>query len=359
MPLDPWLATSIFGFVAALLVSLAATPAIRRLATTHGIVDHPAARRANAKPVARGGGVAIAMAFVVVAAIILTFTNVGRASSLDFNVKIGLLGGTLLAALIGAIDDVRDLRPRWQFLGQAGVAILAVACGILVQKLNSPFPNDGLLPLGPLAGAFTAVWIIGTINSLNFIDGLDGLSTGIAAIAALTLGLVNSDPGSGNSTVSVLSFILAGALLGFLKWNFFPASVFPGTAGVMAVGFALAVLSVLGPAKTAVALLVLGIPIIDTFWIIVRRIASRSSPFVADRGHVHHRLLDLGLSHRAAVLTIYAFSVALAALAIVLSDSSSLRAFIGLLIASGIVLVLIDRRAKAGTGSLPNHEDDL
>ena len=135
------------------------------------------------------------------------------------------------------------------------------------------------------------------INSINFIDGLDGLSSGIALIAAATLGLISFiTAASPQPFIGVLCFALAGSLLGFLRWNFHPASIFIGTSGVMFVGYTLAVLSILGTAKVAVALLVLGVPIIDTFWIIVRRLATGHSPFTPDRGHIHHRLLDLGLS---------------------------------------------------------------
>ena len=133
------------------------------------------------------------------------------------------------------------------------------------------------------------------INSINFIDGLDGLSSGIALIAAATLGLISLTTTVAQPFIGVLCFALAGSLLGFLRWNFHPATIFIGTSGVMFVGYTLAVLSILGTAKVAVALLVLGVPIIDTFWIIVRRLATGRSPFTPDRGHIHHRLLDLGL----------------------------------------------------------------
>ena len=155
------------------------------------------------------------------------------------------------------------------------------------------------------------------INSINFIDGLDGLSTGISLIAALTLGLISLTTAVGpvgQPFIAVLCFILAGSLLGFLRWNFHPASIFVGTSGVMFVGYTLAVLSILGTAKVAVALLVLGVPIIDTFWIIVRRLANRTSPFTPDRGHVHHRLLDLGLGHTRRSLLIYGITAVLAVL---------------------------------------------
>ena len=176
------------------------------------------------------------------------------------------------------------------------------------------------------------------INSINFIDGLDGLSTGVALIAALTLGIISLTEGVGTYApmVALLCGVLAGALAGFLPWNFHPARVFIGTTGVMAVGYALAVLSILGTAKVAVAMLVLGVPIIDTFWIITRRLVSGRSPFTPDRGHIHHRLLDLGLTHRGAVLLIYAMCATLGLASIVLAGGSGpLYAFMGIVVGLG------------------------
>ena len=157
------------------------------------------------------------------------------------------------------------------------------------------------------------------INSINFIDGLDGLSSGIAFIAAVTLGLISLTTEVGQPLIAVLCFILAGSLFGFLRWNLHPASIFSGTSGVQFVGYTLALLAILGTAKVAVALLVLGVPIIDTFWIIVRRVSQGRSPFSPDRGHIHHRLLDLGLSHRQTVFAIYGLCLVLALLALALS----------------------------------------
>jgi UDP-GlcNAc:undecaprenyl-phosphate GlcNAc-1-phosphate transferase len=166
---------------------------------------------------------------------------------------------------------------------------------------------------------------------------------GGAAFAAVTLGLISLTTQVGQPLIAVLCFALAGSLLGFLRWNFHPATIFTGTSGVQFVGYTLAVLSVLGTAKVAVALLVLGVPIIDTFWIIVRRISERRSPFTPDRTHIHHRLLDLGLSHRQTVLAIYGICVALAVLALVLTGATQLYAFLGVFVASGLVLFLPTR----------------
>jgi UDP-GlcNAc:undecaprenyl-phosphate GlcNAc-1-phosphate transferase len=187
------------------------------------------------------------------------------------------------------------------------------------------------------------------INSINFIDGLDGLSTGIALIAAVTLGTISLGLGTtAEPFVALFCFILAGALAGFLRWNFHPASIFSGTSGIMFVGYSLAVLSVLGAGKIAVALLVLGVPIMDTFWIIVRRMAARRSPFGADRGHIHHRLLDLGLSHRDTVLVIYGVCVLLAILSLALSGTGQMYAFLGLVVVFGLALFLIERLGGGG-----------
>jgi UDP-GlcNAc:undecaprenyl-phosphate GlcNAc-1-phosphate transferase len=184
------------------------------------------------------------------------------------------------------------------------------------------------------------------INSINWIDGLDGLSSGVAFIAAVTLGLISltTQVGPlGQPLIAVLCFALAGALLGFLRWNFYPATIFSGTSGVQFVGYTLAVLAILGTAKVAVALLVLGVPIIDTFWIIVRRLSQRRSPFSPDRTHIHHRLLDLGLSHRQTVLAIYGICLVLAVLALLLSGVTQLYAFAGVFIAFGLVLFIPTR----------------
>jgi UDP-GlcNAc:undecaprenyl-phosphate GlcNAc-1-phosphate transferase len=226
------------------------------------------------------------------------------------------------------------------------VAASAVWLGIDIVSLNDPF-GPGRISLGwPLAVGFSIFWIVGMINSINFIDGLDGLSSGIGLIAAVTLGLISlTDAGGpfGQPLVAAMCFTLAGALFGFLRWNFHPASVFAGTSGTMFVGYVLVVLSVLGTAKIAVALLVLGVPFIDAFWIIIRRVVNRRLPFSPDRGHIHHRLLDLGLTHMQTVLLIYLICAGLALLSFVLSGTGQLYAFMGLVVVFGLGLFALAR----------------
>ena len=341
----------VIGFVAAALISLIATPPIHRFVMGRRILDHPHPRRVHKQPLPRGGGVAVVVAFVVVGGGIVVYGLLSPGSvsfrTISTGNLLGLFAGAVLATLIGALDDRFDLRARWQFLGQLGLAGVAVVSGLTILFVSNPFGPDNLVFPMPLAVGFTAVWIVGMINSLNFIDGLDGLSSGIALIAAITLGLLSLTSQVNQPLVAILCFVLAGGLLGFLRWNFYPAVIFQGTAGVMFLGYVLAVLAILGTAKIVVALLVLAVPIIDTFWVIVRRLSSGRSPFSPDRGHIHHRLLDLGLSHRTTVLLIYLVCATLGLMSLVVSSATGIVAFIGLLVVLGVLAFVLRRASEA------------
>ena len=350
----PALPYLIAAFVAAALIAFVLTPLVRRVALHVDAVDHPDHRRVNVVPIARGGGVAVATAFIVVA-VAFTVANgqlrfLPTPVTIDPGSLVGLLLGGALAAGFGVLDDYFDLRARWQFAAQLALAGIAIAFGILIEFLSNPF-GPGIIRLDtPFAIGFTVLWIAGMINSINFIDGLDGLSSGVVLIAAVTLGLISLTLVS-QPFVAVLCFALAGALLGFLRWNFHPATVFVGTSGVMFMGYTLAVLSILGTAKVAVALLVLAVPIIDAFWIIVRRLAQRRSPFSPDRGHLHHRMLDVGLSHRQTVLLIYGICIALGALSLLLSGAGQVVAFLGVFVLIGLALLVLSRFSLDDSGN--------
>jgi UDP-GlcNAc:undecaprenyl-phosphate GlcNAc-1-phosphate transferase len=318
------------------------------------IVDHPDERRTHDGLLPRGGGIAVVIAFVVVGGgLVLLGGGIAGMPVLQTATPqnlVGLFVGAILAAVIGALDDRFDLRARWQFLGQLLLAAIAVGTMITVAFIGNPFGGSNIQFITPIGIAFTVIWIVGMINSLNFIDGLDGLSTGIALIAALTLGLISLTPQGNEPLVAVLCFALAGALLGFLRWNFHPAVIFQGSAGVMFMGYVLAVLAILGEAKVIVAVLVLAVPIIDTFWVIVRRLSSGRSPFSPDRSHIHHRLLDLGLSHRSTVLLIYAVCATLGLMSLFVSSATGVLAFVGALILFGLVAFAL-RRTPAEASS--------
>jgi UDP-GlcNAc:undecaprenyl-phosphate GlcNAc-1-phosphate transferase len=329
-------------FALAALIAFALTPLVRRTMKRYGIVDRPGERRVNTRPVPRGGGVAIAVGFLAVA---LPFTVLNESADwipMPLNITasdlVALFAGGAVAAIIGALDDLYDLRARWQLLGQVLLALGAWLLGVGVSLISNPFDDAPLRFAPAFSAGFTVFWIVGMINSINWIDGLDGLSSGVALIAAVTLGVLSLTTQVSQPLIAVLCFALAGALLGFLRWNFYPAKIFSGTTGVQFVGYTLAVLSILGSAKVAVALLVLGVPIIDTFWIIVGRLTQGRSPFTPDRSHIHHRLLDLGLSHRNTVLVIYAICIVLGILALVVQEVTQAYAFISLFILAGLIL---------------------
>lgn len=359
----------LIALAAAAATSWLLTPLAMRFARATGAIDEPdSGRRVHSRAIPRAGGLAVVLAFVGVVVVAL-FLNVagttpaGRsilrvpAFSVSDPQLVALTAGALIGAALGFVDDRFQIRARWQLIAQVGLALFAVWLGVSIEEINNPLDFLGgflasptIAFAGPGAVLVTVLWIVGMINSINFIDGLDGLSAGVALIAALTLGIISLDDGVGSYApmVALLCAALAGSLAGFLPWNFHPARVFIGTTGVMAVGFALAVLSILGTAKVAVAMLVLGVPIIDTFWIITRRLLGGRSPFTPDRGHIHHRLLDLGLTHRGAVLLIYAMCGTLGVASIVLAGGSGpLYAFMGIVLASGLLLLLLTVRAGA------------
>jgi UDP-GlcNAc:undecaprenyl-phosphate/decaprenyl-phosphate GlcNAc-1-phosphate transferase len=339
----------------ATVVSFVLTPLAIRFAPRLGAIDVPQdARRVHRQPIPRTGGLAVAATFVGVGLAGIVANEIFRFAPPLRSVRepevYALFAGVSVGAVLGYLDDRLQLRARWQFVGQFVLAGIALLSTVRINRLPNPLGDQIIfenIPFGEAAAAAaTTLWIVGMLNSANFVDGLDGLLAGIALIAAGTLGVISLvDPVSPQPVVALLCALLAGSLLGFLPYNFHPARVFIGTAGVFAVGYALAVLSILGTAKVAVALLVLGVPVIDAFWIIIRRVGSRRSPFSADRGHFHHRLLDLGLTHRQAVLMIYAICLVLAVLSLALSGRGQISAFLVIVLGAGLALYLMTRRA--------------
>jgi UDP-GlcNAc:undecaprenyl-phosphate GlcNAc-1-phosphate transferase len=338
--------------VAALVAALTAgmgTLAMRAIARKYNIADHPSERRINTKPVPRAGGLAVAGAFALIGTLLVIFSaqlglSAGSGSAeLTSDGAAALLLGTVIAGVIGLIDDRYDLRARWQIIGQFLIALIPIAFGLRIAFISNPFGAGDLLFPDAIALGVTIFWTLGMQNSMNFIDGLDGLSGGISLFAAVTLGVIALPT---SPLLAALSFTLAGALAGFLRFNFYPASIYMGTSGILAVAYALAVLALLGTAKVAAALLILGVPIIDALFVIVGRIAAGRSPYTPDESHIHRRLLSYGFSHRGSVLVLYALTAALSILALLLTGSATLYAFMGLLVVLGGVIAYLSRATE-------------
>lgn len=289
------------AFGAAFILVLLLTPVARRLAIRWNIQAHPVARSVHRTPLPYLGGVAIYLG--VAGSLLLTSGWSNPAVR-----AIVLVGGAVM--LLGLWDDARNLKPSVKLLGQIAAGLAVVAMGIRIEWLTNP--AGGMVILGAMAAPLTLFWVVALINVMNLIDGLDGLAAGIAGIASLTLMVAAFQ--TGQTAAAVLLAAVAGGALGFLPYNFNPARIIMGDAGSMFLGFALAVLAVQGMLKgpaalaLAVPVLALGLPIADTFLAIVRRLRQGRSISAADREHVHHRLLQLGLSHRDAVIVMYIIS---------------------------------------------------
>ncbi len=337
----------------AFALAVVATPLVARAARRFGMLDVPGGRRLHPRPIPRPGGLAIAVAFgITVFAFWLADRIAGHPFLIPEEVRSSRFTLTALAAMLGVglglLDDVFELRARWQFLGLMLIAGVIVSAGIRIGFMNDPRGDGVLLLAPPLAVAFTIFWIVGMNVALNFIDGLDGLAAGVSAIAAATMGAIALLPQVNEPFVAWMEFALAGAIAGFLVFNFHPARLFLGTTGVTFLGTMLAVLAIFGTAKVAAALLVLGVPIIDTFYVLVRRVLRGQAPFAPDRGHFHHRLLDVGLSHPQAVLLIYTMTIGLGTLSFATSGRTQMASFVAFALLLGIaVMALAQRSTKA------------
>jgi len=292
---------------------------------------------------------ALAAGFLVAASVIYWLHATGRmpppSDPNDWRRLRGVLLGSIAATLFGAYDDLRELGPLPQLVAQLILAFIAIGHIVFLERFTNPLTDQVVvLPLW-LTVLVTVFWVVGMINTVNWLDGLDGLAAGVTAIAALLFAL-HSYVRIGQLTVGLFPMALVGACLGFLPWNFYPARIFMGTAGSMFLGYNLAAFSLIAPAKVATALLVLGIPILDVAWQIAMRVRHGRAPWLADRGHLHHRLYDLGFSQRQVVLLYYLFCTVFGAMALVLTHRLyKLVALTVLGVLMLAVLALLARRA--------------
>lgn len=350
-------------FAVSFFLSIVITPIILNLAKKYGIVDKPEKRKVHKIAIPRLGGLAIVASFLFVSLYFVLF----EPGAMDFWKEkvlgidkhfLGYLWGALVLVAVGAYDDIYNMNPGKKFLWQFVAAIIVVGFGVGIGTLTNPFGGLihldswsigfgflGLDRIYPLADLFAVLWIVAVINVVNWLDGLDGLAAGVSGIASLALFFLSLMPIVNQPAVALIAIILAGSLAGFIPYNFFPAKIFMGDSGSMFLGYSLAVFSIISGGKIATAFLVLGFPILDAIWVISRRLISGNPIWKADRKHLHHRLLDLGVSQKKVVLLIYLLAAAFGVVAVLSGSMGKLitvTVLAAIMIILGTILVVIE-----------------
>lgn len=327
----------IIPFLLALFISFIATPMVRKLAIKIGAVDVPKDnRRVHKEAMPFLGGIAIYAAVVISVLIFLPLNK------LTLSI---LVGGTLIV-ISGILDDLRDISPKAKLLFQLGAGVVLILGGVEIDFITNPFnSSDSLIFLKWFSIPITLFWVAGITNTVNLIDGLDGLAAGVAMISSISLMVVANR--FGYKEITILSAILAGSCLGFLPYNFNPARIFMGDTGALFLGFMLAAISIEGVMKSVatiavvVPILILGVPIFDTTFAICRRMLNGQSIMAADKGHLHHRLLNRGFSQRKTVLILYGVSAIFGIFAILIARANNSRQALYLTIGMLVVSILL------------------
>ena len=307
------------SLIAAFVASILLTPLVKRLAFRIGAVDAPNYRKVHARIMPRLGGLAIFLAFIIGVTILYSYLIQTKNGNSDYLIAI-IIGACIIVAT-GVVDDMREISAKAKMLGQLGAALIIVFVGgIQIDMVNLPFL--GTLDFGLLSIPLTIIWIVGITNAVNLIDGLDGLAAGVSTIALITLAVMAFI--MSNMFVLAIAAILAVASLGFLFYNFHPAKIFMGDTGALFLGFMISVLALLGFKNVTfvsliIPIIILGVPISDTFFAIVRRVRMKKKWSDPDKSHLHHRLLDMGFTHRQTVLLIYGIAVMFGLAAIIFS----------------------------------------
>ena len=343
--------TLVVGILLALLVatgiSFASTPLVKSFAYKVGAIDVPKDnRRMHKKPIPRLGGLAIFLGFIFS---VLIFADINRQIQ-------GILLGAVMIVILGVLDDIMTLRALPKFLIQIAAAGVAVYHGNVIQYISNPVLTSAspYLNLGSWAIPITIIWIVAITNAVNFIDGLDGLAVGVSAISSGTLLVIAMLVSEGN--VAIIMAALLGGCLGFIPYNLNPAKIFMGDTGSTFLGYILATLSIQGLFKLyaiisfAVPFLILSLPIFDICFAIFRRLAKGQNPMQADRGHVHHRLIDMGFNQKQAVAIIYMITAILGLSAVVLTSSGALKALIlvsAVIVVGAVAMKIIFKKTNA------------
>lgn len=355
--------------IIAAILSGGLTYSVKALAERFKIFDLPDPRKIHLKVTPRLGGVAIVLAFLV--------TTIGYSLASDrlnfsgfslflFDKRlVGVLLGVLVLLGAGIYDDIRSLKPFQKLFWQFVAAGLVVAFGLSIDYLRLPGGNhlqldQWIIPMTLFDYGFkfvvwgdllTILWIVLMINTINFLDGLDGLAAGISFIAAIAIFFLSFS--LGQFAAALLTVIFAGAVLGFLPWNFNPAKIFMGDSGSMFLGFMLSVIAIISGGKLATASLILGLPLLDVIWVVIRRIFTGHSPFRADKLHLHHRLLGIGLSQRQTAIVLYLIAIAFGIVAVISGTETKIQAMwwlVGLMIVLAAMLVVLELKRRKQNG---------
>ncbi|TSC93001.1 MAG: Glycosyl transferase, family 4 [Candidatus Berkelbacteria bacterium Licking1014_7] len=321
---------------------------IKKVSLVFGWLDKPSQRKIHTKPVVRLGGVAVWLAFWLIVGTIyfLDRSSITFVAEKYLGIDKNLLGvflGSLLLLGAGIWDDIKGLKPGTKLIFHFLAGIIIVAFGIKIHWFANPL--GGLnIELGNWTYLFVPLWIVLIINVVNWLDGIDGLAVGISGIASVILGFLSLAPFVNQFSTANLAFILAGVCVGFLVLNFNPAKIFLGDSGSMFLGFMLAIFAIISGGKLATAALVLGLPILDAFWVISRRLMSKKAPWQADKLHLHHRFLAIGFSQRQTVLVMYAIAAIFGMIALSTRTGGKVQAalwLVALMVALGAGLVLV------------------
>lgn len=327
----------VLSFAVAMVIAFLMTPPVKRFAMQVGAMDVPRdGRRVHDHPVPRMGGLAIFLGFTVAMILFVSFTTQ----------VLGLMLGALIIAAMGAVDDIVNLRPWIKLSIQIVAALVAIRCGIIFNAVSNPnILSDVLtIPIGSLSIPLTVLWIVGCTNAVNLIDGLDGLAVGVSAISSMTMLIVSLFVADPNTTFILAA--LCGACVGFMPFNMNPAKIFMGDVGSQFLGFVLACVSVMGLFKLhtvitfLVPVLAMAIPLADTVFAFCRRIVHGQSPFHADKGHFHHRLLAMGLNQKQAVAVLYGVSAVMGLVAVLLAGRDPVQRTICVVAAFAISLTV-------------------
>ena len=328
------------SLIAAFVASILLTPLVKRLAFRIGAVDAPNYRKVHARIMPRLGGLAIFLAFLIGVAILYPFlVNVPLPNTSKYSLVAIIIGACIIVAT-GVVDGMREISAKAKMLGQLLAALIVIFVGgIQIDFINLPFVGE--LNFGFLSIPLTILWIVGITNAINLIDGLDGLAAGVSSIALITLAGMAFI--MGNMFVLAIAGILAAATIGFLFYNFHPAKIFMGDTGALFLGFMISVLALLGFKNiTVISLIIpvimLGVPISDTFFAIVRRVRMKKKWSDPDKSHLHHRLLDMGFTHRQTVLIIYGIAMMFGLAAIIFSMAK----FWGAMLLITVILVAVE-----------------